>query len=68
MIEKRRFQLSFATSRSKAFDFERASLDMLAKHKHQGASAYGSPSPCKRLDLIPPMGKVILSQGVNHNG
>ena len=68
MIELKRFQHSLAIGRSKVFDFERASLDMLAKRKHQGAIAYGSPSPCKGLDLIPLMGKAILSQGVNHNG
>jgi hypothetical protein len=34
MIELQRFQLPLATVRSNTFDFERASLALLAKHKH----------------------------------
>ncbi len=35
MIEIKRFQLPLATGRSNAFDFERASVALLAKHKHK---------------------------------
>ena len=39
MIELQRFQLSLATGRSNTFDFERASLALLAKHKHRRVGA-----------------------------
>ena len=35
MIELKRFQLPLAMGRSNVFDFERASVDLLAKHKHR---------------------------------
>ena len=38
MIELQRFQLPLATGRSNTFDFERASLALLAKHKHRRVS------------------------------
>jgi hypothetical protein len=39
MIELQRFQLPLATGRSNTFDFERASLALLAKHKHRRVGA-----------------------------
>ena len=40
MIELQRFQLPLTTGRSNMFDFERASLALLAKHKHRRVGAY----------------------------
>ena len=42
MIELKRFQLPLATGRSNTFDFERASLALLAKRKHRRVDADNS--------------------------
>jgi hypothetical protein len=68
MIELRRFQHSLATGRSKAFDFERASLILLAKLQNHGAIAISYARPGDRFDPCPPRSKAIVQQGVNHYG
>ena len=68
MIELRRFQLPLATRKSNAFDFERASLTLMAKHQHHGAVVVRAAKASVWLDPAPPRSKTDVQQGVNHHG
>ena len=56
MSEIKRSLLSSATSLSDTFDFERASLAVLAKHKHRSSGTNSLPSydlsgPCRSISI-----------------
>jgi hypothetical protein len=54
MIELRRFKLPVATPKLSAFDFERASLALLAQHKRRCVNGFRS--------------RTIVQQGLKHHG
>jgi hypothetical protein len=66
MIELKRFQLPLATRQSNAFDFERASLTLLSKHKHCGTVAIGLPMTPEWRDPANFRCENIDQQGAHH--
>ena len=68
MIELGRFQLPLTTRRSNAFDFERASLALLAKHQSRGAVGSRRRTASEWREPMPPHSISIVQQGVNHHG
>ena len=68
MIELKRFQLPFAKCRSITFDFERASLDLLAKHKHRRLDKDSLPMAGGWHDEATFQRHSMGLQGAHHHG
>ena len=68
MIELRKFQLPASAGRSRAFDFERASLALLTRHQHRRTKA--DSLPVRRFSRDPGsfLCDTIGEQGANHHG
>ena len=68
MIELRQFKLPLTTRRPNAFDFERASLALLAKHQSPGAVGPRRRTASALHEPMPPHSISIVQQGVNQHG
>ena len=68
MIELRQFKVSLARRQSIPFDFERASVALLSKHKYRGSNATGMAS--SREWRAPVVSRVdcMSGQGGTQNG
>ncbi len=68
MIELKRFQLPLATCRSNPFDFERASLALLAKHKQRSTTNDGMPMAGEWRDPAVFRRDSMGRKGAHHHG
>ncbi len=68
MIKLKRFQLPVAKCRTTAFDFERASLALLARHQHRRAIALSLPMTREWRDPVTHRVATVVHQGVGCNG
>ena len=68
MIELKRFQLPLAKCPSKTFDFERASLDLLAKHQHRRLDKDSLPMSGGWHDVATFQRHSMVLQGAHHHG
>jgi hypothetical protein len=68
MIELKRFQLPLATCRTNKFDFERASLALLAKHRNASVVADNLQLTTEWYDPTIFWHENIGSQGAHHHG
>jgi hypothetical protein len=68
MIEIEELSIPLAACRSSAFDFERASVILLAKHKHKYLDIAGSLTTVEHSELIACSCDRIGQRGVHHHG
>ena len=68
MIELKRFKLPSAEGRSNAFDFERASVALLAKHKHKRGGTDSLKVPSEWCDPVIFRRDSIGQQGAHQHG
>jgi len=68
VIQPKRFQLLLVMSQAAAFDFERASLALLARHQHRGATAVSLPAGGEWRNLATLRANTNVRQGVHHHG
>ncbi len=68
MIKLKRFQLPVATCESTTFDFERASLALLARHQHRRVSVLSLPTSGEWRDPLIFRVNAVTQRGVHRNG
>jgi hypothetical protein len=68
MIEIEELSIRLAACRSSAFDFERASVILLAKHKHKYLDIAGSLTTVEHIEQMACCCDRIGQQGVHRHG
>lgn len=68
MIELKQFRLGAVASQSNAFDFERASVALLARHKPHRTVAASVVLPLDWREPVSFRGTAAAQQGAHHHG
>lgn len=68
MVELKRFQLRLVKTHSNAFDFERASLALLSKHRSRRATVHSLQVRSEWRDPVSLRWDTLVQQGGRSNG
>ena len=68
MIELRQFKFSLARQQCRPFDFEHASVALLARHKYSKTSVATVSSARERKNLPTLPGVCVVGKGCTHHG